>query len=279
MALTSFYLKRIYSIKQLIGLKMYYYYYYYYYYYMTFNADDNKKMLWDVLEENGNFSGIRPSFFKNIHYEFNNTINEIDRATNNLSLMEKNKQFMENFTYKLKTFTSVPVENYSLVDINETQDTQKFKQIRQEQLNNEFNSKKSEMDNLLIAKKPNDIDFSELGNDEPIKDIDSILERTIQQRNLDINNITSESYDKTKAEKWIGNEKKITFKEDPENIVIETTEISSDSVNDSIYLPPPPPPPLKLNTEIIDMLKKILTNQDEILSKLNHLPSDKIKES
>ena len=94
MALTSFYLKRIYSIKQLIGLKMYYYYYYYYYYYMTFNADDNKKMLWDVLEENGNFSGIRPSFFKNIHYEFNNTINEIDRATNNLSLMEKNKQFM-----------------------------------------------------------------------------------------------------------------------------------------------------------------------------------------
>ena len=277
MALTSFYLKCIYSIKQLIGLKMYYYYYYYYYY-MTFNADDNKKMLWDVLEENGNFSGIRPSFFKNIHYEFNNTINEIDRATNNLSLMEKNKQFMENFTYKLKTFTSVPVENYSLVDINETQDTQKFKQIRQEQLSNDFNNKKSEMDNLLIAKKPNDIDFSELGNDEPIKDIDSILERTIQQRNLDINNITSESYDKTKAEKWIGNEKKITFKEEPENIVIETTEISSESANESIYLPPPPPPPLKLNTEIIDLLKKILTNQDEILTKLNHLPSDKTKE-
>ncbi len=237
---------------------------------MTFNASDNKKMLWDLLEENGNFSGIRPSFFKNIHYEFDNTINEIDRITNNLSLIEKNKKFIQNFTYKLKTFTSSPTENFSSFNDNYSLDTQKFKQIRQEQLNDDFNKKKTEMDDLLIAKKPNDINFAELGEDEPIKDIDSILEKTIQQRNLDIDNITAESYDKNKAEKWIGNEKKITFKEEPENIVIETTEITSNLTDNSITLPIE-------NNIILDMLKKILTNQEEILIKLNNLHTPKIK--
>ena len=237
---------------------------------MTFNASDNKKMLWDLLEENGNFSGIRPSFFKNIHYEFDNTINEIDRITNNLSLIEKNKQFIQKFTYKLKTLTSFPKENVSSFDLNQNLDTQKFKQIRQEQLNDDFNKKKTEMDNLLIAKKPNDINFSELGEDEPIKDIDSILEKTIQQRNLDINNIKSESYDKNKAEKWIGNEKKITFKEEPENIIIETTELPSNLTDNSITLPIE-------NNRILDMLQKILTNQEEILIKLNNLHTPKIK--
>ena len=239
---------------------------------MTFNSDDNKKMLWDVLSEDGYFNDVRPSFFKNIQYEFDNTINELDTITNNQSLMEKNKHFIEKFTYKLKTFKNIPSSTTSLEDINESLDTQKFKEIRQEQLNSEFNNKKSEMDNLLIAKKPDDINFAELGEDEPIKDIDSILQKTIQQRNLDINDI-NESYDQNKAKKWLGNEKKITFKEETENIVLETTEIQPDSlIEPPTHLPPPPPTGLSLpGTEILDMLQKILTNQDTILSKLTLL--------
>ena len=75
---------------------------------MTFTSQDNKELLWDILQEGGYFNNIRPSLVKNIKTEFENTIMEMSGVNTNDSLINKNKNFITNFTYKLKALNSEP---------------------------------------------------------------------------------------------------------------------------------------------------------------------------
>ena len=241
---------------------------------MSFNSDENKGLLWELLQEGGFFKNIRPTLMKSVKGEFENTMMELEQTSRNESLIDKNKFFINKFTYKLKSLNSTPFNSNIALNINEVDEiytSQNIQKQRQEEMNNDFNFKKQEMDSMLHATKPADVNFSMLGgDDEPIQNIDHILEQTIQQRNIDVQNINT-SYDQKKATKWLGNEKKITFQEEPENIVIKSNEFSSkeasatsiDSIttNSTIFNNDE-------STQILDILKKILTNQEIILSKL-----------
>ena len=237
---------------------------------MSFNSNENKILLWDILQEDGFFNNIRPSLMQNIKTEFENTLLEMNNSINNDSLINKNKQFITKFTHKLNVLNTkpfnMPSANDSFLTLNDTSEiykAQDFKKSRQEQMNIEFSNKKKEMDSMLIANKPSDINFSELNaSEEPIKNIDDILQRTIENRNIEINDINS-TYDKKIAEKWIGNEKKITFKEEPENIIIETNNIIESFSNNNKE------PPANNNSEILDLLNTLLINQNKIMKHLN----------
>ena len=236
---------------------------------MSFNSMENKELLWDILLEDGYFNNIRPTLMQNIKTEFDNTLLEMNNSYSNDSLINKNKQFITKFTHKLNVLNTKPFElnntNESFFKLNDTSEiykAQDFKKSRQDQMNIEFSNKKKEMDSMLIANKPNDINFSELTtNEEPIKNIDDILQRTIENRNIEINDINS-TYDKKTAEKWIGNEKKITFKEEPENIIIETNDITETISNNN-------EPSIKNSNEILDLLNTVLINQNKIMQHLD----------
>lgn len=236
---------------------------------MSFNSMENKELLWDILLEDGYFNNIRPTLMQNIKTEFDNTLLEMNNSYSNDSLINKNKQFITKFTHKLNVLNTKPFElnntNESFLELNDTSEiykAQDFKKSRQDQMNIEFSNKKKEMDSMLIANKPNDINFSELTtNEEPIKNIDDILQRTIENRNIEINDINS-TYDKKTAEKWIGNEKKITFKEEPENIIIETNDITETISNNN-------EPSIKNSNEILDLLNTVLINQNKIMQHLD----------
>lgn len=235
---------------------------------MSFNSIENKELLWDILLEDGYFNNIRPTLMQNIKNEFDNTMSEMN-TIDNTSLINKNKQFITKFTHKLNVLNTRPFEItnskdtfLTLNDTSEIYKAQDFKKSRQEQMNLEFSSKKKEMDSMLIARKPSDIDFSELNaNEEPIKNIDDILQKTIENRNIELNDINN-NYDKKTAEKWIGSEKKITFKEEPENIIIETNDIM-ENISDKNE------PSIKNNNEILDLLNTVLINQNKIMQHLN----------
>ncbi len=234
---------------------------------MNFNSLENKELLWDILQEDGYFNDIRPSLIKNIKTEFENTILEMSNININDSLINKNKNFITNFTYKLKALNSTPFQindhnPLKLNDIDEIYKAQDFKKNRQEQMNMEFANKKKEMDSMLIANKPGDINFSELNSkEEPIQNIDDILKNTIAQRNIEIDSINN-SYDKTSAEKWIGSEKKITFKEETENIIIQPHDIIEPNT------PEPIKDPIDFS-KLFDLLDTIIKNQNKILKHLN----------
>ena len=124
------------------------------------------------------------------------------------------------------------------------------------------------MDDMLVLKKPDQIDFSTIENDGPIQNIDAILQKTIQERNIEIKNI-NDGYDKKEAEKWIGEigeisqnkviEKRISFKDEPENITLQTQEI------------PPITPEITTPDfkKLFDMLKTVIANQTKIMEKLD----------
>ena len=236
---------------------------------MSFNSNENKALLWDILQEDGYFNNIRPTLMHNIKTEFENTLLEMDNTGDNSSLINKNKQFITKFTHKLNVLNTRPFEltntNDSFLTLNDTSEiykSQDFKKSRQEQMNIEFSNKKKEMDSILIASKPSDINFSESNtSEEPIKNIDDILQKTIESRNIELNDINN-TYDKKTAEKWIGNEKKITFKEEPEDIIIETNDIMENISNNNESS-------IKNNNEILDLLNTVLINQNKIMQHLN----------
>ena len=169
---------------------------------MSFTTTENKALLWDVLTENGKFNNLSPSLQKGIQYEFDTTINEVENRYQNNTLLDKNKVFIKNFTYKLDRFQSGP--QFFNDNLNKNAYThQDIQSKRVEEITNDFNNKKREMDDMLVLKKPDQIDFSTIENDGPIQNIDAILQKTIQERNIEIKNI-NDGYDKKEAEKWIG---------------------------------------------------------------------------
>jgi len=251
---------------------------------MSFDTNENKELLWDVLENTGKFKSLSPSLLKSVKYEFETTITEINKTYSNLALLDKNKVFMKNFTYKLNTFQNTP--DFFSQNLNQQSYTSKdIQKEREEEMNMDFNQKKREMDEMLIVKKPNEIDFSDISKktdqvDQPIENIDAILRKTIEQRNMETETINS-SYDQKKAKKWLDREKKITFKEETENIILNTydteplseipdtpndltTTIESLSTNQD-------------STKIFDILEIILTNQTKILKEME-LISEKLSQ-
>jgi len=233
---------------------------------MSFNTNENKVLLWDVLKDTGKFNSLTPSLQKGIKFEFENTMNEIDKQYNNHTLLDKNKIFIQNFTYKLDTFQSPPTFFNDSLNQN-AYTAEDIQNQRTHEINEQFTQKKMEMDELLIAKKPEEVDFNDNSKkDEPLENIDAILQKTIQQRNIEIENINT-SYDQKKAKKWLDNEKKITFKEEPENIVLETydTEVLHNDDNKKLF-------------DMLEILStnqtKILENQATILDKLDKLDNE-----
>ena len=116
---------------------------------MSFNSNENKILLWDILQEDGFFNNIRPSLMQNIKTEFENTILEMNNSINNDSLINKNKQFITKFTHKLNVLNTkpfnMPSSNDSFLTLNDTSEiykAQDFKKSRQEQMNIEFSNKK-----------------------------------------------------------------------------------------------------------------------------------------
>ena len=242
---------------------------------MSFNTTENKALLWDVLKDNGKFNNLSPSLQKGIKYEFDSTIHEVESRYQNNTLLDKNKIFIKNFTYKLDRFQTGP--QFFNDNLNQNAYTHNdIQNKRVEEITNEFNNKKREMDDMLVLKKPDQIDFSNVEKDGPIENIDELLQKTIQERNIEIKNING-TYDKKEAERWIGEigeigeigdtvdhekkEKKITFKDEPENIILQTNEFNA-----------PPNENLTSNLEfkkLFDMLEKIIANQSDIMKKLD----------
>ena len=94
--------------------------------------------------------------------------------------------------------------------------------IRQQQKNNDnaFDSYKKQYDTMLNPKKPSEIDFSDTIEDEPIQNIDSIMNQTLEDRAKELARITNTYSDKPPD--WIKPpENKQTPDNQPMKLIIE----------------------------------------------------------
>lgn len=179
---------------------------------MNFLSNDNKELLWSILQENKLFENIRDEHFQKIKNIFENVIYNTNKKYPNKNLMEKNKitieELIQNINIEKKR---VPEPKIQMV--------YKAEDIKSERLN-DFNIKlKQQQDDLYTTvnvSKPGNINFNDntIDDDKPIGDeMDRLISERLasRERELEIPPISNE------ASVWINNgrdvsdKKKVTF--------------------------------------------------------------------
>lgn len=197
---------------------------------MEYTSNDNKGLLWGILQESNIFNGINNNDFDKIKHIFENTIYNINLNNSNKSLIDKNKITIEEMIGKINKEKN-------------TRETPKIKvvykaeDLKQEKLS-EFNTKlqKYQEENGSFGKvtKPEEIIFTDNNEreDKPIGDeMDRLISERLANRERELE-VLSVSND---AESWINNGresssnvKKVSFQEEGEsNDISESTQVNN----------------------------------------------------
>ena len=188
-------------------------------------SNKNKYNLWDDFNEKGYFNNIDNEDFDNIQNIFEESIQVIDKKYKKISNYDINKVNNEiESTFKKKM---------SIYD--EQRKADKLQSHKINSFNKLVENKQNEFDNLMKITKPPDIDFTNNDNDEPFKDnIDDIINKTLQERQNEINEIVS-SMPKPKVENE--NENNISETQivlDDNNINVNNVQQYNSKVNNNI---------------------------------------------
>jgi len=166
---------------------------------MIFLDKENLSTIFEILIENNHSdlktiiknNNIRESDaivkkFNNIAFRFNDS-----NKTNNLSLIEMNKQFILFLINNVNIFTNREEERFiyeqQISSKNKTKNEithQDIKKNRRNEFELQLENKKNEFGSLTIPKPPLP-NFSDNIKDEPIKNIDNMMKEVMERRNYD----------------------------------------------------------------------------------------------
>ena len=185
---------------------------------MEYTSNDNKELLWGILQESNIFDGINHNDFNKIQNIFESTIHDINLKNPNKILMDKNKVTIEEMIMNIN-------KEKSLYEKSKIQVVYKSEDLKQERLN-DFNNKlhnyKKANEDLNSIKQPDDVNFIDDVEDKPIgNEIDQLISERLasRERELDLLPVSD------KAEQWINNGreintvKKVSFKEDDTHLI------------------------------------------------------------
>ena len=172
------------------------------------NTVENKLFIWKLLVDNGSFNKLSKEQMYEIYENYDSIVTTVNNDSKGDNLIEKNKKLIYilneniNTLYNSQSTSRQPITAEEII------------LKRQEQFNENLNSKRQEFDNLITVNKPDEIDFMDK-KEPPIKDMDSMLSSVISSRENDL------KIDYTKLD----NQKTNTFITIGENI-----DISNDNV-------------------------------------------------
>lgn len=182
-----------------------------------FLSTSNKELLWGLLFEEKVFENIPSTELNNIQKIFENNLLEIDKISD-LNLIDRNKKaliYIKNNveTYKIEYLIKLEQSNNN-----------KFSEIA-------LSNKQKEFEELMQLNKPDEVNFGD-EIDEPFDklNMENILEKIIQQRNQDFNQISSQNSQINKIN--IGDSINLE-----ENIIDINTDNKKVQFNDNIVEP------------------------------------------
>lgn len=198
---------------------------------MSFLGQENKGLIWSLLQDNNNFDGLANDKFPFVQKKFEDILGLVETQYKNNQLLEKNKIAIE---------MSIDMINKEKKGIDKKiQMIYKAEDIKGERksiLNEQYNEQKRNLDSMLNPNKPEEINFNDKINDNDDGPIGDDMDRLIaermrsRERELEIPQISEE------AKQWINNdqnikknedqnliqgrkeERKVTFKDDTINI-------------------------------------------------------------
>ena len=160
---------------------------------MSIHDQSNISLLIGVLENEFSRKAVIRETFVNF---FNNRLETYhNNRFNYKNLQDMNKniltdcfKFISNKNTEIEKNTMVlkpPPSNHGFQSPSDN--------IRQQQKNNDgaFDSYKKQYDTMLNPKKPKEIDFSDTIEDQPIQNIDSIMNQTLEDREKELERITN----------------------------------------------------------------------------------------
>ena len=165
----------------------------------VFNKDANKAMLWSLLDKQGKFNTIPVSFNINELFE-KNIKNTQQQCSGNEKLVNINKAFIAAILQDLSIFTAP-----SLIKKNKT-----------ETFNNNLQEKEQSFKDMMKVPAPTTVDFSDKNGDGPIQNIDDLLSKQLEKRNLDTSTFNN-NVDETSVKEWLTGESSSLPPQAPKN--------------------------------------------------------------
>ena len=242
---------------------------------MSIVSQSNKQMLFDLLKSIGNdnnlvindntlmtFINQKCTYFhtNRFEFEFGTDLNEI------------NKKIVE--------------QGYNLIMSNQPrrgvkQQSQEPQLSRREMFDVGLANQEAQFKKMINPKKPKEIDFADGGEDFPIQNLDQIMNKTLADRQRELESITQKYSpgDKEKAQKWLNREEDSTPKikiEKTSNLKLDNAiEVNRErrvrfEVNEK-------PKPIGLNNLFSKLKQKKAVSNDDIINKLETIISNQEK--
>ncbi len=219
-----------------------------------FTTNKNKELLWNLLLNNGAFNNLNEQQLPLIQKDFEDLITSLYSNTNNLNLIEQNKIFFQQMVQKINTRRQ-SLKTYE--PVREIYTNQDIRGKKLDEFNNDVKKAQDDFNSVITLKTPEEINFSDPTDlDKPISNMDELIEKTIAERNLEVEKIASVNDTTEEAQKWLNMQeqpKKVTIQEE-NNQVFENINVDRDKNNDNLF----------------DLLTEIKLNQIEILNLLKN---------
>jgi hypothetical protein len=199
---------------------------------MEFISNNNKGLIWSLLQESNIFDGIENENFAKIQTLFEDTISNVHRSNTTLSLLEKNKLTMNTLIKKINDEKSNPKKSIQMVYRAED-----IQNKREQEFNLKLKEQQDNLNKMINPIKPKTLSFSDENSneDKPIgDDMDRLIAERLatRERELEIPQITKET------EQWLNNNREVKLK--IENKSVSFNENKSVSFNESVTNIPKP---------------------------------------
>lgn len=198
---------------------------------MEFISNNNKGMIWGLLQENNIFDGLETDKFDRIRTMFDDTIASININNKLMTLLEKNKLAMDILINKIKDEKTKP--NNSIQMVYKAEDIQNR---RNQDFNIKLKEQQDSMNSMMNPAKPKEVRFSDENSidDKPIGDeMDRLIAERLatRERELEFPVITPET------EQWLNNNHEVKIHVDNKTVPLnenKTIELYAETLKDNV---------------------------------------------
>lgn len=248
---------------------------------MEFLGNENKFMLWSVLQESNVFQNIPNEYFEQIKETFDNVLLDYSRNTNETEIVSMNKDVIPILLTKMHSIANSQVSNKKIQLVYRSED---IKKEREDDFNKKMEMQQSNMKDYLQPKKPKEVSFAINNDDKPLGgNMDRLIKDMMASRQRELETLQTNSLED--AKKWIGIPKSTS--------IHDTNIVEQESVHEPLPIQTNEPLPIQTNKpfpiqtqksqimnmfkkkdtqkEILDLLKEIHANQLLLMNKLDNL--------
>ena len=253
---------------------------------MDFLGNENKFLLWSVLQESDVFKNIPNTRFDDIRATFDKVLNNYNQNSNSSSIKQDmvsmNKEVIPILLNKINSISTSSVKSsqkkIEVVYRAEDMRVEDIHKKRAEEFNTKIQEQQTNMNELLQPKKPKEVSFADNNEDKPLGgDMERLIQDMLTSRERELETISATQGDITDAKKWIGTtettEKKIPVLEgrNKEIQILESINSQDESItnNDNDIMSKfKKKDPYR---EVMDEIKVLKGNQGEMMTLLEKI--------